>query len=48
MTRASASASGSAPIMATSLTVPCTASAPMSPPGKNSGLTTKESVLMTM
>ncbi len=30
--------------MAMSLTVPCTASDPMSPPGKNRGLITKESV----
>ena len=34
--------------MATSLTVPCTASEPMSPPGKNSGETTKQSVDITM
>ena len=34
--------------MATSLTVPCTASEPMSPPGKNSGETTKVSVDITM
>ena len=32
--------SGFAPAMARSLTVPCTASEPMSPPGKNSGETT--------
>ncbi len=38
------SASGRAPHMARSLTVPCTASEPMSPPGKKSGLTTNESV----
>ena len=31
--------------MARSLTVPYTASLPMSPPGKNSGLTTNESVV---
>ena len=31
--------------MARSLTVPCTASEPMSPPGKNSGFTTNESVV---
>ena len=37
---------GVAPIIATSLTVPHTASLPMSPPGKNSGHTTCESVLM--
>src|SRR5450759_5092028 len=34
--------------MATSLTVPWTASEPMSPPGKNSGETTKESVDITI
>jgi hypothetical protein len=37
-------ASGRAPHMARSLTVPQTARLPMSPPGKKSGLTTKESV----
>ncbi len=37
---------GSAPDTARSLTVPLTASAPIDPPGKNSGRTTKESVLM--
>ncbi len=36
--------SGCAPLIATSLTVPCTASEPMSPPGKNSGLMVNESV----
>ena len=39
--------SGMAPAMATSLTVPCTASAPMSPPGKNSGEITCPSVATT-
>ena len=34
--------------MARSFVVPCTDSDPMSPPGKNSGRTTKESVLMAM
>ena len=38
-------ASGWAPIMARSLTVPLTASSPMSPPGKRMGLTTNESVV---
>src|SRR3989338_4565124 len=37
--------SGRAPPMARSFTVPWTASEPMSPPGKNSGWTTKESVV---
>ena len=37
--------SGRAPPIARSFTVPCTASEPMSPPGKNSGCTTKESVV---
>ena len=32
--------SGSAPMTATSLTVPCTANWPISPPGKNKGVTT--------
>ena len=36
---------GTAPLMARSLTVPFTASSPMLPPGKNSGVTTKESVV---
>ena len=34
--------------MATSLIVPCTASEPMSPPGKNSGEMTKPSVVITI
>ena len=34
-----------APPIARSLSVPCTASDPMSPPGKNSGFTTNESVV---
>ena len=38
-------ASGRAPAIARSLTVPFTASSPMSPPGKKSGRTTKESVV---
>ena len=38
------SATGRAPHIARSLTVPCTASEPMSPPGKNNGLMTNESV----
>src|SRR5919204_4096211 len=37
--------SGRAPATARSLTVPFTASSPMSPPGKKSGLTTNESVV---
>ena len=37
---------GSAPETARSLTVPLTASSPIDPPGKNSGCTTKESVLI--
>src|SRR5918911_1592181 len=39
------SASGCAPTMARSLTVPFPASSPMSPPGKNSGLTTDSFVV---
>ena len=39
------SASGRAPAMARSLTVPLTASSPIEPPGKRSGLTTKLSVV---
>ena len=39
------SASGRAPHIARSFTVPCTASEPMSPPGKKSGWTTNESVV---
>ena len=39
--------SGAAPIIATSLSVPCTARQPMSPPGKNSGETTWPSVAIT-
>src|SRR4051794_3635757 len=41
-------ASGRAPATARSLTVPLTASSPIEPPGKRSGLTTNESVVMTM
>ena len=41
----SVSASGRAPAIARSLTVPLTASSPIEPPGKRSGLTTKESVV---
>ena len=37
---------GSAPETARSLTVPFTANSPIDPPGKNSGCTTNESVLM--
>ena len=37
--------SGRAPLIARSFTVPLTASRPMSPPGKNNGVTTKESVV---
>ena len=44
-TNAADRASGRAPIMARSLTVPCTARWPADPPGKRSGLTTNESVL---
>ena len=44
-TNAARSASGRAPAIARSFTVPLTASSPMSPPGKLSGRTTKESVL---
>ena len=40
--------SGVAPPTARSLTVPCTASLPMSPPGKKSGRTTNESVVNAM
>src|SRR5574342_1413925 len=48
ITTAQVSPSGSvAPIMARSLTVPDTASRPMSPPGKKMGWTTGESVVMT-
>ncbi len=36
---------GRCPPIAKSLTVPCTASEPMSPPGKKSGFTTNESVV---
>src|SRR4051794_12382212 len=42
---AALSASGRAPATARSLTVPLTASSPMEPPGKRSGLTTNESVV---
>ena len=38
---------GWAPIIATSLIVPCTDRQPISPPGKNSGETTWQSVAMT-
>jgi hypothetical protein len=41
----SESASGRAPPIARSFTVPFTARAPMSPPGKKMGLTTNESVV---
>ena len=44
--RASARAGGRPPT-ARSLTVPLTASSPIEPPGKRSGLTTKESVVIT-
>src|SRR5215217_74704 len=44
-TRARLSASGRAPATARSLTVPLTASSPIDPPGKRSGLTTKLSVV---
>src|SRR3954451_9270500 len=42
---ASDSASGFAPAIASSLTVPLTANSPIEPPGKRSGLTTNESVV---
>ncbi len=42
---ATLSASGRAPATARSLTVPLTASSPIEPPGKRSGLTTNESVV---
>ena len=45
ITNPALSQSGSAPATARSLTVPLTASSPMSPPGKKSGLTTNESVV---
>ena len=45
MMKASDRATGVAPIMARSLTVPLTASSPMSPPGNASGLTTNKSVV---
>ena len=35
---------GTAPVIARSLQVPCTASSPMEPPGKRLGCTTNESV----
>ena len=44
-TKERVSASGSAPAMARSLTVPLTASSPIDPPGKRSGLTTNASVV---
>ena len=44
--RESVRASGSAPAIARSLTVPLTASSPIEPPGKRSGLTTYASVVM--
>ena len=40
MTKAADRAMGRAPIMARSLTVPCTARCPADPPGKRRGLTT--------
>ncbi len=46
MMKAALKNNGVAPPIAKSFTVPCTASEPMSPPGKNSGFTTKESVEM--
>ncbi len=45
MMKAADSQSGLAPLIAKSLTVPFTASSPMFPPGKNSGVTTNESVV---
>ena len=45
-TSESVSASGRAPAIARSLTVPLTASSPIEPPGKRSGLTTKLSVVI--
>ncbi len=45
MMKATLRNSGWAPPIARSLIVPCTARVPMSPPGKNSGLTTNESVV---
>ena len=44
-TKPAESATGCAPATARSLTVPLTASSPMSPPGKKIGLTTYESVV---
>ena len=44
----SVSATGLAPAIATSLSVPLTASSPIVPPGKLIGLTTKESVVIAM
>jgi hypothetical protein len=44
-TRPAERKSGSAPHMARSFTVPCTAREPMSPPGKKTGFTTKLSVV---
>ena len=41
-------ASGRAPATARSLTVPLTASSPIEPPGKRSGLTTNESVVISI
>ncbi len=40
--------SGRAPLTARSFTVPLTARSPMSPPGKNSGETTNESVVIAI
>src|ERR1017187_7861753 len=48
MMKAAERESGRAPLMARSLTVPWMASLPMSPPGKNSGVTTNESVVKAM
>ena len=45
---AALSARGDAPLMERSLMVPWTASFPISPPGKNSGVTTNESVVKAM
>ena len=42
------SANGRAPAMARSLAVPLTASSPIEPPGKRSGLTTKLSVVIAI
>ena len=47
-TKVTTSASARAPETARSFTVPLTASSPIEPPGKRSGLTTKLSVVMAM